>query len=88
MIHVKILLTNKKDNKKSQPKKLLKRPSQSGHVKNDLSKMAPLSSQRRAISSIFWPIFLIKKTLFSCSGVWIVGIQIRRMQGLQYANNV
>jgi hypothetical protein len=28
MIHVKILLTNKKDNKKNQPKKLLKRPSQ------------------------------------------------------------
>jgi len=53
MIHVKILLTNKKDNKKNQPKKLLKRPSQSGRVKNDSSKMAPLSSQRRAIWSIF-----------------------------------
>jgi hypothetical protein len=42
-------LTNKKDSLKSQPK----RPSQNGQVKNDLFKMAPWSSQTKAIWGSF-----------------------------------
>jgi hypothetical protein len=55
--------TIKKSSKKKQPK----RPSQSGHVETDLSKMVPSSCRTWAIGSTFWPIFLVQKTLFSCS---------------------
>ncbi len=40
-------MTNKKDSLKSQPK----RPNQNGQVENDLFKMAPWSSQTKAITA-------------------------------------
>jgi len=49
MLYIIILLTSKKDSKKSQPK----RPNQNGQVQNDLFKMAPWSSWIEAIWGSF-----------------------------------
>jgi hypothetical protein len=49
-------------------KKTTKKTRSKWPCRNDLSKMTPSSNQIGAIWGAFWPIFLVKKTLCSCSG--------------------